>query len=193
MERHSRSLAVERATGSDIIYEIGAFVATSAQVDYDLGEQIVRMLSTGGEEFSLAEPLVIGMDFKVKLTIIRLLARNLADDDIVRVQRLCDKLQDLYQRRNDVAHLFVLERKGQSAHFHSMKINIRTGHRAPARTYTAKQIRQWAENMEWWSNILDLMLAQYELPVLWPSPFAEPDRELKKARRLLDRIDPPNP
>jgi hypothetical protein len=141
-------LLAEKDAAPDILYAIGLLVATAAQVDFDLGCQVIRFVSHDRVN-PYASPVVAGMDFKVKLSIIRVMANQLEEEDCERAQKLCDELQDLYQRRNDVAHLPMMGRKGNASLFMQTKRSAKGGVVPPRKPFTATQIKDWARRMEW--------------------------------------------
>jgi len=51
-----------------------------------------------------AWPIVAGMDFKLKLNLVRVLAGQWPPEARDYITECCDQMQKLYQRRNEIAH-----------------------------------------------------------------------------------------
>lgn len=136
-------LLVEDEVDRAIIYEVGALIMQASVADLMMGEVLVRFASEGSEHNRFVEPLVAGMDFKVKLAIARVQASVFSEEDRKAFVKICDRLQEVYQRRNDVAHCFPNGARGAAHLFQSTKRDG-SGSLAKPKQLTAQQIRGWS-------------------------------------------------
>ena len=149
-------LAAENDVPADTIYEIGALIVSAAIADFGLGNQLIRLVSGQRAPLNLRiSPLVTGMDFKVKLAMVRIFATTIPDAAIAqRAHKICDRLQEVYQRRNDVTHLVPSGHSRGVTKFMVMKRNGKTGLPPQPKTYTKHQIRSWSRELD--SLVIDL-------------------------------------
>lgn len=158
------SLIVEHDASREVLYEIGVLTATAAQIDWDVGVQIVRLISPADEIAFHAGAIVVGMDFKVKLALIRSLAAQYGLENSREISVACDKLQDAYQKRNSVAHHPLIGMRGTKALFQNYKVDAKTGSTPPPTVVSAREIRRWSLNMEYWAIQLNELIHETGAP-----------------------------
>jgi hypothetical protein len=149
-----------------LLTEIGALVVTASAVDHQVGFQILRMISPINFVAHHAWPVVAGMDFKVKLGLVRTLAAiypKAARDYIV---ECCDQMQTVYTRRNQVAHMMIIGvlPKGK-VELTSMKGDATTGEPAPPLIIDVEMVRGWGRSLFTWSNELEQTLSDLGFPI----------------------------
>lgn len=164
----------EEQVDKEILFEIGNLIVTAAIADVMLGSVLSRLVS----EKAINEPadaLSAGMDFKVKLAVARVLSHVLeGDKDRAEFVRICDRLQDTYQRRNDVAHCFPNGGRGGAVMFQNIKRDAKTGLHPAPKTLTAKQIRGWSHELTLHVQSLHEILDRHCFPSHGDEPPAPP-------------------
>jgi hypothetical protein len=168
-------------------------VITAAAVDAQVGMQIVRMISPINHVAWYAWPVVAGMDFKVKLAMIRSLASHQDKAACDYIVECCDKLQEFYQRRNQVAHAVTnAERRSDGRFSFTMLMpdNKKGGLRTPLLA-SPQQIEDWGRSLFQWSNELEQTLCDLGYPTDPPTEAdigEPPPEEVREARRPKTRI-----
>ncbi|MFN7231757.1 MAG: hypothetical protein ACK51C_10915 [Brevundimonas sp.] len=154
----------EREIDKDLLTEIGGLIVTAAMADMMLGSVLSRMVS-GDQVSRPVQALSAGMDFGVKLAVARVLSHVIGgEEDREIFVRTCDRLQQLYQRRNDRAHCIPAgSRKGVTL-FQSLKRDPKTGLLPPPKQVRAKQVRGWAHQITLEVQELDELLDKYGFP-----------------------------
>ncbi len=120
-------------------------IITGSLVDSHVALQIIRMISPAHYVVWHAWPVVAGMDFKVKLAMIRSLASAYHDDETGRdyIIECCDELQWFYQKRNLVAHGVchgIATKDGRHSFMMMMPDNKRGGMKPPSLVKPAERI-----------------------------------------------------
>jgi hypothetical protein len=165
MEYDPGDLLAEQEATRETLYEIGVLIATAAMVDFDLTCQILRIVSPkGGEPRLELTTLLAGMDFRVKLGLLRALSSQFKLAELEAVEKAADKLQEFYSRRNEVAHHFPVGNDGKRTFFQDLKVNTKTGRPSHPRPLSPAQIRRWSQQLEYWIIELDATLTAHGLP-----------------------------
>lgn len=154
----------EEQVDRETLFEIGNLIVTAAIADVMLGSVLSRLVS-GKAINEPADALSAGMDFRVKLAVARVLSHVLEGaEDRAEFVRICDRLQNTYQRRNDVAHCFPNGRRGGAVMFQNVKRDAKTGLHPAPKTLTAKQIRGWSHQLTLDVQCLHEILDRYRFP-----------------------------
>ncbi|HEX4112782.1 MAG TPA: hypothetical protein VH020_09625 [Stellaceae bacterium] len=161
----------KRKLPRDLVHAVGTLIVTASLVDKQVGLQIIRMISPIQFIFMHAWPVVSGMDFKVKLALIRSLASygdKASRDYIV---ECCDALQKNYQKRNLIAHgatNFVRRKDGKYL-FSSMLMDAKKGRFRDPLWASPKEIEEWGSQLFSWSNELEQSLTDLGYPIEGPN------------------------
>jgi hypothetical protein len=140
----------------ELFEAVGALIMTASAVDQQVAFQILRFISPVDVVFFHAWPVVAGMDFRVKLTLIRTLASRHGKEVRDWIVECCDKMQALYQRRNQIAHsVFTGVSRGGRARFVTFNADSQTGSPRRPLVVTPKQIHEWAQELFVWGNELE--------------------------------------
>jgi hypothetical protein len=153
----------------DLLKAIGALIVTSSTVDQQVGFQIVRLISPLDFVIFHAFPIVAGMDFRVKLTILRALAAAHGKEILADISECCDEMQKIYEHRNRLSHgvFSGLTRSGR-ARFQSLKPDPNTGVPPQPFVVSAAQISEWGHQLFIWSNELEQRLCDLGIPYQGP-------------------------
>jgi hypothetical protein len=165
----------------DLLEAIGLLIITASAVDQQVGFQILRFLTPGNPIFLPAWPVVAGMEFRVKLTLLRILAASYGKDVSTRITECCDELQTLYQQRNRLSHspFSGLTRTGR-AKFQNFNAETQTGFLPQPFVVSVNQIRDWAAYLFAWAEELERRLSGLGFP------DKGPERARGAARRSED-------
>jgi hypothetical protein len=186
-------LLIERYATHEVIYEIGVLIASAAQFEYDISVQIARLSSRGPVLDYTATALTVGMDFKVKLALIRSMAAWRKYSTKERIFKACDKLQEFWQRRNDMAHTGIVGRHGPKTVFQSFRIEPKTGSIPSRLRVSAEEIRRWSAGLEHWAIELDAAITAGGGPVALPTLKAPRTKSAKPPRSRNARTNPDTP
>lgn len=155
---------------NEALCEIGALVVTAAAIDNHVGVQLLRMISPIHFVSWHEWPLVSGMDFKVKLNLIRTYAAMSGHEERAYISECCDKLQKLYQKRNSIAHsVFQGQTKNGRLMFQDLRADGQTGGTRPKLIVTVDTLRSWGAEMLQWTMELERSLNELGYPVEAPT------------------------
>lgn len=160
---------IEVVVDESIFRAIGSLIVRASAADLTLAAQILRLIGTS--EVALhAYPVVAGMEFKVKLGVVRMMAAILNPVEAKSISVICDKLQDGYQRRNEIAHALLAGpgRTPKEGVFMILKPDAKRRDLQAPKPLTADQIMGWALDMTDWSNKLNERLTELGYPTARP-------------------------
>ena len=145
---HGAVFPIEGKIKPAIFEEIGMLSTITVMADLALADQLLRLISLDRDVMSHAYPLVAGMDFKVKVNIYRVFVSAYIKDltDRKTMNKLLDRLESAYGRRNDLAHgLITAGRKNPDEIWLQItKPKVKLG-RFPSRQVVKRsEIRRWA-------------------------------------------------
>ena len=154
----------------EVLCEIGALILTASAVDHHVGLQILRMISPNNFVMWHAWPVVCGMDFKVKLSLIRILAAQFGKETRDYCSECCDEMQKLYQKRNIIAHsLYQGPTPKGHFQFQDMRADPQTGVTKQPLNVDIETIHNWGWNLLKWSNELERSLSDLGYPLDGPT------------------------
>jgi len=199
--RQPRAPENDRSIPADLARAVGVLVITGATVDAHVALQIIRMISPAHFVSWHAWPVVAGMDFKVKLAMIRSLASH--HDDATRdcIVECCDELQTFYSKRNLVAHAVThgkATKDGRHSFMFMMPDNKKGGMRSPT-LVRPDQIEEWGRQLFMWSNELDQSLTDLGYPRNPPTqddvgePLSEDEKEAHRWKNPIPRTNRKRP
>jgi hypothetical protein len=154
----------------EILQAIGLLVATASAVDMQAGMQIIRLISPINFMSFHAMPVVMGMEFKVKTQLLKILLASYSADETGELTKLCDRMRELYTRRNEIAHaVMVPDKKPGQAKFQLLKAEAKTGFMIPAKILGTEQIRNWGRELLICSFKLEQALTELGYPNNMPT------------------------
>lgn len=150
-----------------MLQAIGRLVTVASYVELAVAVQLVRIMSPGDVIQYHCYPVVSGMDFKVKLAVLRSMSR-VHTTHCEEIVKCCDKLQDLFQRRNEAAHSLLLwdEKKPGQIIFSDMRPEASTGLPKKPVPRTPADLYAWANRLIEWSDKLAAVLTDLGCPLL---------------------------
>lgn len=160
---------VETMIRAPTLRAIGTLITTASAVDVLVGLQIIRMISPANFMAYHASPVVLGMEFKVKIQILQVLLASQNADPSGKLTKLCDQMRSLYQRRNEVAHAVVgpIASRPDHTNFQMFKAEVKSGNIVRPKPLTAAQIIDWARALYGKGQSLQAAITELHKPY-WP-------------------------
>ncbi len=165
---------IEDCVSAEVFKAMGILIARASACDLHVGIQILRLIGT--ETTALhAFPVVSGMDFKVKLSIIRMLVALYHPEASEKISRICDKLQEKYGRRNTVAHSLLTPGKTKDRPlFMPMRPDAELKDLERPKPLNADDLLRWASELTKFGQQLSAALSELGYPGARAGGFGEP-------------------
>jgi hypothetical protein len=161
----NKRLPMERHIRRAMYSEIGLLITTAAATENMLGEHLLRLISCERNLLLHAHPLVSGTDLKTKIQLYRIFVGSLVPIDAPGkrlINKWLDKIEAASQRRNDLAHGFVMPGPQiDMVEVQTMRSKAKTGEIPPAKIITKAQIRTWSWELEVYTNLLGAALTKF--------------------------------
>jgi hypothetical protein len=165
---------LEEQLGEELIYAIGMLFASAGMAEHAIALQFVRLMAHPNK----IDPAIVATlgrtDTRARLQQIKIIARfRLSPEKAQEVIKLCSKIQDNFDRRNELAHWVVAP--GMTANQAVLKtIRIKEdGSLDPPKPVTIQQIRELAEKLSARLNALDRLLTESGMAKLDERDFVQ--------------------
>jgi hypothetical protein len=200
MAKRSRSTRTphERLLPAAISRAVGNLIATASETDVLVGMQIIRMISPVETIYYHAMPIVLGMEFKVKINLLRVLYASYRLPHQEAFGKLCDKIRDAYGRRNEIAHAIITPGKSADrVRVQLFKAQTKTGDVHPPKFLTKEEINEWARQLFRYGLALELLLTSLGYATQGPRSAADlraraPDTEKGPQEHHIPNAPPPS-
>lgn len=160
-----KRLPMERHIRRTMYSEIGLLMTTAAATENMLAEHLLRLISGERDLLFHAHPLVSGTDLKIKIQLYRIFVESFVPTDKFGkrlINKWLDKIEAASQRRNDLAHGFVMPGpKIDTVEVQTMRSKAKTGQIPPAKIITRTQIRTWSWELEIYTSLLGAALTKF--------------------------------
>jgi hypothetical protein len=181
-------LPLEHDFNDEVFQAIGLLMATAAHTDFVMSHHMLRLIAERKRRIPYhAAPLISGTDFKVKLGFYRVFVSLYFDDTDTRYlfNKILDRLESAYQRRNEIAHGSLRPRRNKTElSVQGWRIKPKLGGYPPPQVVTLNQIREWTLQLFIWTEQLTGLLDQLGFPR---------DADRRKARTTASRKRPVPP
>lgn len=152
------AIPAETQYSDELLKAIGLLFVVSASTETALSFHLWRLAHHPTSSNPPAMIALQGMDTKVKLEKISLLSVLLLKRQSPEIIKICDKIRDKFQRRNEIAHYSNTPGRDPD-HIKIGQIRMkRTGELESDKIYSAKQIKGFAAAMLHRSRQLDAAL-----------------------------------
>lgn len=185
---------------SDLHEAIGTLIVTATGVDTQIGLQIIRAISPVGYVAYHAMPVVMGMEIRVKLNLLKIIlnSRKYPEPVIKHLLGVVDSLGDLYQKRNEIAHgLPIKQVSSDRYNVQIFKASAKTGFMVAPKVVSVSEIRDWARTMFGLGKHLEDALTDLGFPTEGPTladvvtrPLGPQTAQSRKARARKPKPKP---
>ena len=144
-----KKIPAEELLGDELLRAIGLLIVVSGSAEHGLALQFARLVAHPNK----IDPVLVAAlgrtgEARVQLQQMKIVSRfRLTPEKAQEVIKLCDRIQDCFDRRNELAHwLIVPGTTADKAILRTIRIKA-DGSLVPAKPYTAQQIKEFAEKM----------------------------------------------
>lgn len=175
---------------------MGRYIGMFSLLDQWLGSVLLRMISPGKAMLTFALPIVAGSDFRVKLAHIKHLSAMHQASTRPTIVKACNGLQDLYERRNELAHAAITPSK-KKGFVELIDLRVTSdGEMRPHKIISLENIETWFERLGVEASTLARAITEAGYPPMGKKEdeelFPGPLRNLKARRDQSEpRTDPP--
>lgn len=142
-----KKIPAEDLLGEEMLRVIGLLFVVAGSVELALALQFARLIAHPNKIDSATAAALGQIELRPQLQRIKIIARFRLDPEKAReLIRLCDRIQDSFDRRNELAHWMIAPAEN-GAVLRTFKIKTSDGSLVPAKPYTAQQIREFAETL----------------------------------------------
>lgn len=151
-----RMLHIERQVSASMFNSVGLLIIIASTLEFILANALLRLIGTAHAGAYHAYPLVTGMDFKVKISLIRVYTKMYRLPRATQINQTLDKIDRLFGTRNAIAHSLMLPTGNKRrAKFQDLRAKIKSGTTPQPRLYTDEAIRDAAIEMHGLVNVLN--------------------------------------
>lgn len=149
-------LKIERHIAPSVFNSIGLLLAIASTVELVLANVLLRLIGSKRGGVFHAYPLVTGMDFKVKISLIRIYTKMYGLSDTVKINKTLDRMNSHFGLRNLIAHSAMFPgAKRDSVKLQDLRAKVRLGKPPQAQSQTAASIRDAAVELHGLVDILN--------------------------------------
>jgi hypothetical protein len=177
---------------------MGFLISAASIAEMDLAHEILRIVgSAPSRSMFHAYPLVVGVDAKVKVSLLRIFLKMFDLDKYGFLNKTLDKISTLFDRRNEIAHSVIqqIPKKKDQIKFQDLRAKIRLGSMPPSQVRTAKEISGYARELLLQCRLLEDQLTSLGIPTIAEFRITElANLELESQRaRARSETPPPRP
>jgi hypothetical protein len=171
-------LAMEKLFGAEFLSAVGLLFITAGAAEHALALQFARLIAHPNK----LDPAMVAalgyVETRAQMQQIRIIARwRLTPERFQEAMNICDRIQDSFDRRNELAHWVYTPGAGSDkAVLRTVRIK-RDGSLVPPKPYTAQQIRGFADMLLNRLAEFDRVLNEAGLRKLDPGDFVQPEIE----------------
>jgi hypothetical protein len=123
-----KRLKIERHVSASLLKSIGLLMVTTSTMESILANTLLRLIGTSRAGARHAFPLVTGMDFIVKISLIRIFTKMYSLSRAKQINKVLDEINKLFGVRNTIAHsLLIPTEKKDLAKFQDLRAKIKLG------------------------------------------------------------------
>jgi hypothetical protein len=172
---------VEELLGEELLRAIGLLIVTAGSTEHGLALQFARLIAHPNKIDPATVAALGRTETRAQLQQIKISTRfRLNTEKAQELIKLCDRIQDSFDRRNEIAHSIITPgTDADKAVLRTIKIKA-DGSLVPAKPYTAKQIREFAQKLFEHVAEFDHLLTASGLKKLDPDDFIQTEGQENK-------------
>jgi hypothetical protein len=149
MTEAKKTTPIEKLLGEKLLCAIGVLIVAAGASEHGLALQFARLIAHPNKVDPATVAALGRTDVRAQLQQIKIIARfRLESEKAEELIKLCDRIQDCFDRRNEIAHWIIMPRASEdsAAVLRTLKIKA-DGSLVPEKPYTAQQIREFATKL----------------------------------------------
>ena len=152
-----KRLKIESYISAKLIKAIGLLVIQASATEMMLSNALLRLIGTKHAGAFHAYPLVAGMDFKVKVSLIRIFTQMYGLSRSTEINATLDQIGRYFDLRNTVAHSTISPTRNskERAKFQDMRAKPKLGSMPQPQVHTADHIRMCAIDLHRQIDVLN--------------------------------------